>query len=283
MVSNTLSGLSAFDLVSALYQQVLGREPDPTGLAHYSSELEKGLPLGTLLAVFLESDEYQQKLKAGARRLLGGDGVFRDDEQREAVSGFPIDYAPAGEAGRSYRHRVRSGFLDRFCSGSVVLDIGYSGYDNPENKTSLPNAIGIDVDYPGYDGRTLPFADESVDTVFSSHCLEHITYDHHVIRDWYRVTKLNGFIVCIVPSQALYEKKRFLPSNFNEGHVRMYTPSSLLRSFEEALDVNSYRVRHVAENDRGFNYQLGPDRHSDGAYEIELVVEKIKKPSWDLA
>jgi hypothetical protein len=81
----------------------------------------------------------------------------------------------------------------------------------------------------------------------------------------------------------LYEKKRFLPSNFNEGHLRMYTPSSLVRSFEEALDVNSYRVRHLAENDMGFNYELGPEKHSDGAYEIELVIEKIKKPSWELA
>lgn len=283
MVGDALLGRSASDLVDALYHQVLGREPDPGGLAHYSAEVEKGLPFGTLLATFLQSDEYQQKLKAGSRRLLGAEGVFRDDEQREAVSGFSADYTPAGEAGRSYRHRLRSGFLDRFCSGTLVLDVGYSGYDNPENKTSLPNAIGVDTDYPGYDGRTLPFADGTVDTVFSSHCLEHIAFDHHVIRDWYRVTKMNGHIVCIVPSQALYEKKRFLPSNFNEGHLRMYTPSNLVKSFEEALDVNSYRVRHLAENDMGFNYDIGPERHSDGAYEIELVIEKIKKPSWDLA
>jgi hypothetical protein len=34
--------------------------------------------------------------------------------------------------------------------------------------------IGVDIGFPDYDGVTLPFADESVDTVYSSHVLEHI-------------------------------------------------------------------------------------------------------------
>ena len=197
-------------------------------------------------------------------------------------SGFPLDYEPPGEAGRSYRLRRNNGFLDRFCSGSLILDVGFSGYDNPERKTALPGAIGVDLDYPGYDGRVLPFGDGTVDTVFSSHCLEHILYDHAAIQDWYRVLKVHGFIVCMVPSQALYEKRRFLPSRFNEDHKRMYTPAGLVGSFEQALEVNSFRVRHLAENDTGFNYELGPDVHSDGAYEIELVIEKIEKPHWSL-
>jgi hypothetical protein len=87
----------------------------------------------------------------------------------------------------------------------------------------------------------------------------------------------------MVPSQALYEKKRFLPSNWNGDHKRMYTPSSLALVFETALSVNAYRIRHLAENDRGFNYSLGPDKHSDGAYEIEIVVERIRPPAWSLA
>jgi SAM-dependent methyltransferase len=178
---------------------------------------------------------------------------------------------------------LRSGFLDRYCSGPLILDVGYTGYDNPEKKTALPGAIGIDLDYPGYDGLHLPFDDGSVDCVFSSHCLEHIQFDHAAIRDWYRVLRIGGFIVCMVPSQALYEKRRFLPSQFNADHKRMYTPSSLARAFEDALEVNSYRVRHLVENDADFNYTLGPDIHSDGAYEIEIVIEKIVTPGWTLA
>ena len=42
-------------------------------------------------------------------------------------------------------------------------------------------------------------------------------------------------------------------------------------------------MRHLAENDRGYHYEIGPDRHPHGPYEIELVIEKIVKPSWTLA
>ena len=281
-------GIDARAFVAGLYRNVLGREPDPEGWRHYVRELERGLPPAELVSVFLGSDEYRERRRhqalvdiAAARRASGEGAAAEPAAIRSEL--FPEDYAPPGEAGRSYLHRLRSGFLDRYCSGPLVLDIGYTGYDNPEKRTAIPHAIGVDLDYPGYDGRTLPFADGSVDTVFSSHCLEHILFDHQAIRDWYRTLRVGGFIVCIVPAQALYEKRRFLPSAFNEDHKRMYTPASLARSFEEALEVNSFRVRHLAENDRGFNYALGPGVHSDGAYEIEMVVEKIVKPDWELA
>jgi SAM-dependent methyltransferase len=279
---DAVMGVRAQGVVEALYRNLLGREPDQEGLHHYTARLREGMPLNDLIHVFTHSEEYSARQRASARQLLAAEGLFGEDGNGTLVSAFPIDYSPPGEAGRCYQRRRRSGFLDRYCSGSLVLDVGFSGYDNPENKTGLPGAIGIDLDYPGYDGRTLPFGDGSVDTVFSSHCLEHILFDHQAIRDWYRVLKIGGFIVCMVPSQALYEKRRFLPSRFNEDHKRMYTPASLVRSFEEALEVNSYRVRHLAENDGGFNYQLGPEVHSDGAYEIELVVEKIELPAWRL-
>jgi len=264
----------ALATVTDLYRSLLGREPDPIGLHHYSRELVSGTGISEIRRIFLESDEY-----AARRRLLYPEAAkVADDAER-----FPTDYRPPGEAGRCYLDRIRSGFFDKYCSGPVIIDVGYSGYDNPERKAGLPNATGIDLDFPGYDGIHLPYAEQTVDTVFSSHCLEHILFDHAAIQDWYRVLKVGGFIVCMVPSQALYEKKRVLPSNWNADHKRMYTPSSLSLAFEIALPVNSYRIRHLAENDRGFDYSLGPDKHSNGAYEIEIVVERIVPPVWTLA
>ncbi len=147
----------------------------------------------------------------------------------------------------------------------------------------MPNAIGIDLDYPGYDGLRLPFDEASVDTVFSSHCLEHVPDDRAAIREWMRVLKVGGFLVCMVPHQALYEKKTALPSRWNDDHRRMYTSAALVRTIEEALDANSFRIRHLNENEGGFDYALGPEIHSEGAYEIEIVVEKIATPGWTLA
>ncbi len=275
-VLDAMTETRARDFVAQLYRSILQREPDEGGLQTYVAQLLGGRPEGALIQAFLGSEEYQDaQLRRSRATLLEREGAT-------GLSRFPIDYQPPGEAGRCYARRVKSGFLDRYCGGDLVLDVGFSGYDNPDRKAALPGAIGIDLDYPGYDGLHLPFADNSVDTILSSHCLEHILYDHAAIRDWFRVLKVGGFIVCFVPHQGLYEKKRFLPSRWNEDHKRMYTPASLLQSFEAALTLNSYRVRHLADNDEGFNYALGPDVHSDGAYEIELVIEKIVPPAWPL-
>jgi len=275
--------------VTAMYQTFLGREPDDEGLGLYTRELQRGLPLDAILKIFVGSDEFRDRhARLGLIGLaeagrLDSRGATATDAPLMASGNFPADFMPPGEAGRAYLHRLRSGFLDRYCRGETVLDVGFAGYDNPERRTSLPRAIGIDLDYPGYDGLRLPFDDGSVDTIFASHVLEHIPFEHAVIRDWFRVLRTGGFIVCMVPSQALYEKRRYLPSSFNADHKRMYTPASLLRSFEDSLIVNAYRVRHLAENDRDFDYTLGPDVHSTGAYEIELVIEKINPPVWSLA
>ena len=281
------------NFVTDLYHIFAGREPDVVGLENYVESLKAGVAVSVVVETFAMSEEFKTRMdrealirRAASRRFgaddqqsLGISDATSDEDER-----FPLDYSPPGEAGRCYIDRLRSGFLAKYCGGPLVLDVGYSGYDNPEKKPALPNAIGVDLDYPGYDGIRLPFEDGSVDTVFSSHCLEHILADHAAIRDWFRVLHIGGFIVCMVPSQALYEKKRFLPSNYNADHKRMYTPSrTLAQSFETALAINSYRIRHLAENDKGFNYALGPEVHSDGAYEIEIVIEKIRPPAWDLA
>ena len=90
----------------------------------------------------------------------------------------------------------------------------------------MPRAIGVDLDYPDYDGLTLPWPDESVDTVFSSHVLEHVADYGAVIRDWYRVRRIGVYIVCHVSHQFLYEKKQRPPSKFNPDHERFYTPGT---------------------------------------------------------
>lgn len=196
---------------------------------------------------------------------------------------FPLDYDPGGaEVRKSYKERVESGFFKKYYSGNVVLDIGFKGADNPDNRTIVPHAIGVDTDYPGYDGTRLPFESGSVDTVSSSHCIEHIWFVHSAIRDWFRVLKPGGYIVCFAPHQHLYEKRTFLPSVFNPDHKRMLTPATLMSLFEEALTPNSYRLIHLSDNDRWFNYELGPEKHSYGCYEIELVIQKRTPTYWKI-
>lgn len=183
------------------------------------------------------------------------------------------------EISKSYQKKVESGFIRRYLSGQHILDIGYRG-THPDSVPTAENAIGIGLDYPGYDGVHLPFPDESQDTVFSSHCYEHIANYRVALREWYRVLKVGGYMVVLVPHRYLYERRSMVPSFFNSDHKRFYSPASLLLEFEEALPVNGYRVRHLADNDDGFDYTVPQGEHAKGCYEIELVVQKILRPAY---
>src|SRR5262249_18810568 len=135
----------------------------------------------------------------------------------------PLDWPVGGEIGKTFALRLLSGFFGRFFAGRTILDIGFRGAD-PHAIPVLPHAIGVDLDFPGYDGLSLPFADNSVDTVFASHVLEHVAEPTGVLRDWFRVLKVGGYLVCIVPHQFLYERKQELPSQWSAEHLRFYTP-----------------------------------------------------------
>jgi SAM-dependent methyltransferase len=183
------------------------------------------------------------------------------------------------EAAKSDQRRVRSGFYDKYLSGDAILDIGFRG-GKPNAQPITDKAIGVELDYPGYDGKRLPFEDNTQDAVFVSHCLEHIVDYKSLLRDWYRVLKIGGYLIISVPHQYIYERKAALPSRFNPDHKRFYTPASLLREIEESLPLDAYRLRSLADIDDGFNYKAPADRFPIGNYEIELVIEKIARPLW---
>lgn len=185
------------------------------------------------------------------------------------------------EAEKAHAHRERMGFYSCFMSGRG-LDIGFKGeVENAEPV--LPTAIGIDKDYPGYNGSTLPFESDSQDYVFASHVLEHIPDYIKSIQEWHRVLKPGGYLIICVPHRDLYEKKARPPSNWCADHKRFYTSSSLLREIEDALAPNSYRIAQFSERDDNYDYTRGSDvpiRYWDERIEIECVIKKIKGESY---
>ncbi|QIR13944.1 methyltransferase domain-containing protein [Shewanella aestuarii] len=178
--------------------------------------------------------------------------------------------AHACEPQKSHLRRQKSGFYQRYLSGKAILDIG-----GGDGESLIPNSIIVDLDYPGYNGTTLPFETCSQDAVFSSHCLEHVDNPTFTIKEWFRVIKPGGFLVLVVPHQYLYERKLNLPSRWNKEHLRFYTPSSLLLDVESALIMNTYRIRSMLDNDANFDYNVSEYQHATGCYEIELVIEKL--------
>jgi len=65
-------------------------------------------------------------------------------------------------------------------------------------------------------------ADESVDFVNSSHCLEHLRDPGEGLRNWVRILKPGGFAVVLVPDEDLYEQGVF-PSSNNIDHKHTFT------------------------------------------------------------
>ncbi len=183
------------------------------------------------------------------------------------------------ETARNQARRMAEGFYDRYLSGDAVLDIGFRG-GVPDAEPITAKAVGVELDYPGYDGIRLPFPDESQDAVFASHTLEHIVDWKAVLADWYRVLKIGGYLVIAVPHQFLYERKANLPSRFNGDHKRFYTPAGLLAQVEAALPVAGWRLRSLRDVDDGFSYDVPPEQSPVGCYEIEMVVQRIALPSY---
>lgn len=187
----------------------------------------------------------------------------------------PLNRKVGPEASKTYFKKLNDGFFDKYCSG-IGLDIGPTGKGTVDVVSILPTAIALDLDYPGYNGTDLPFPNASQDYIFSSHCLEHITDYKTTLKEWMRALKVGGHLVISVPHRDLYEKKLTLPSRFNDDHKRFYTASSLCKEIEESLPINSFRIRHLLENDEGHWYEDDEFTHGRHCYEIEIVVEKLK-------
>ncbi len=184
------------------------------------------------------------------------------------------------EVRKTYQSRIESGFFARYLSGEHILDVGYKG-SNPHAVPIMPHAVGVDRDYPGYDGIRLPFPDESQDAVHSSHCLEHIPDYRTSLAEWFRVLKIGGYLVLTVPHRWLYERKPTPTSRFGGNeHLRFYTVGSLAAEVEASLPPGTYRIRVLRDNDANFDYSIPPELPPQGCYEIELGLQKIAPPAY---
>mgnify|MGYP003339310360 CR=1 FL=1 len=177
----------------------------------------------------------------------------------------------SGEGRSGFDRRLKDGFWSKFVRDGVVLDIGYGVGSEP----IFTEAIGLEEGTPNYNGRNIPYDNDSVATIHTSHLLEHI-YDYRAfLLECFRALKPGGTLILIVPLRDAYENKMTLPSYFNPDHKRFYTSSSLLNEIESTLNRKIYKVVHLAEwfnvSDIGRPFGI----HGTHPYEIECVLEKL--------
>ena len=195
---------------------------------------------------------------------------------------FQPDRFVGFESRKAYARRCAEGFWDRYAAGPNIVDVGYRG----GVAGSLPlcdGALGVDIGSPGYNGFDLPVPDGWADAVHASHVLEHVMPADEYLREWFRALRVGGHMILFVPSAYLYERRLTVPpSRWSPEHLCSFTPATLMDMVERTLAPNSYRVRHLADNDAGYDYSLPVDVHPVGGLEIEIVIQKITPPSWSV-
>lgn len=176
-----------------------------------------------------------------------------------------------GETAKAYNRRVREGFFEKYCNGEG-LDIGYG------NDILTPECSGWDL--KNGDAQYLSsIEDESFDYVYSSHCLEHMRDVRVALENWFRVVKKGGYLIVAIPHRDLYEKKKELPSRWNSDHKHMFLigkeelPDTLDIIQEIKCSLENYDIKYVKACDEGHTI-IDPLQHSDGEYQIEVVIKK---------
>jgi SAM-dependent methyltransferase len=123
------------------------------------------------------------------------------------------------EASKSMMRRLHdSRFATRYFVGAGI-DIGAGADPISLYRELFPGMREVRAwDMPDGDAQMLAgLADNSLDFVHSSHCLEHMRDPVEALQNWFRVLKPGGHMVCVVPDEDLYEQGRF-PSSFNADH-----------------------------------------------------------------
>ena len=177
-----------------------------------------------------------------------------------------------GESHKAYERRKREGFFEKYCEGKG-LDIGYGGDPVAQGVTGW--------DYEHGDAHYLNgLDDESFDFVYSSHLLEHLPDVDTALTNWWRVLKPGGYFVLYLPHRDLYEKKKTLPSQFNDDHVHFFLPdvddppdTIGLRPLLEGL-LTDIEIEYCRVCDEGY-INPGENIQSKGEYSIEIVARKL--------
>lgn len=128
------------------------------------------------------------------------------------------------ECSKSIQRRLAdSNFLRAYFVGSGI-DIGGKPDPLVLYKSLFPLMKDLKTwDWEDGDAQYLEgIADNSLDFIHSSHCLEHLRDPREGLRNWFRVIREGGYLVITIPEEDLYEQGVF-PSTFNRDHKWTFT------------------------------------------------------------
>jgi SAM-dependent methyltransferase len=145
---------------------------------------------------------------------------------------------PVGHESAKVRFEVvpymRGLVLDLGCGDSKVWAKAV-GVDNLKDTALFGTQIKPDLTVPTCE--RLPFADASVDTVYSSHLLEHIVDYKAALAEWWRVVKPGGYLVLYLPHRDHYP--RIGQPGANPDHKHDFAPEDIVEAMREVLEAGN--------------------------------------------
>jgi SAM-dependent methyltransferase len=142
------------------------------------------------------------------------------------------------ECSKSIPRRLRdAAFATNYFRG-IGIDIG--GKPDPLSQYGelFPLVESIKTwDWEDGDAQLMAgVADDTLDFVHSSHCLEHLVDPVQGLRNWLRILRPCGHLIVTVPDEDLYEQGVF-PSTFNRDHKWTFTIQKPASWSERSINV----------------------------------------------
>jgi len=184
----------------------------------------------------------------------------------------------AAETAKAKPRRLSEDWFDEFIHDPGI-DIGCQ-HDPVSESFRKWDVIFGDGDAQKMEG----VEDESFQTVYASHILEHLPDPIEAVYNWFRILKPGGFLIIIVPHRDLYEQRIRLPSQWNVEHKTFWLPfypekpdtRGLKATVTLALPDEEWAFRYLRVCDEGYISRNGG--HPGGEYSIEAVIKKGRFP-----
>jgi len=226
-------------VVTAVYCEVLGREPDEGGLRTYVEMMTAGMSDDRLRTILCESSEFRNReVNNGALNAVHG-------ARLAWIRGLPAAQRIVDLGGSSTSHTagalIEMGYPHRF-EELIIVDLPQNDrHTTFRNDALVDNVIETDSGTVRYLYRSMTdltdVKDGSIDLVVSGQSFEHVTPDDGelVLDEIHRVLTPSGLLALDTPNRALTKiQMRDLDEEFiNPDHKMEYEHHEMLALFAQ--------------------------------------------------
>jgi len=159
---------------------------------------------------------------------------------------FPF-LLPVFRAGRMYvKNQLTKNNISRIIKDrdEIFLELGAGNKKGENNWVTVDMEKNCDIFWDLSNG--LPFPDQSVAMMYSSHFFEHLSYNEGqiLLDECLRVLKVDGVFSICVPNASLYIKAYITPENNNKDFSTKLNHSSILTTEIDYVNYIAYMDGH---------------------------------------